>query len=80
MDRLLEQAELHVERVLPRPLRILRAEHAARVVGEADRRDLMPICVGVETEAVGDSQSSAPEGGEVCRFGAETQRISGFAA
>ena len=80
MNRLLQQPEFHVERVLPRLLQILRAEDTADVVGEADGGDLVPIGVGVETEASGDSQSSAPEGGEIGRLGTKTRRISGCAA
>ena len=57
--------------MLPRLLRILRAEDTASVVGEADGDDLMPIGVGVETEAVGNSQSGAPKPGEVRGFGTE---------
>ena len=66
--------------MLPRLLRILRTEYTARVVGEADGGDLMPIRVGVEAKAVGDSQSSAPEGGQVCCFRTETRRVRGFLA
>ena len=61
-------------------MRVLSAEYTASLVVEADRCDLMPIGVGVETEAVGDSQSGAPERSEVCRLGSESRRVDRFLA
>ena len=57
-------------------MRVLSAEDTASLVVEADRCDLMPIGVGVETEAVGDSQAGAPERSEVGRLGAKPSRVS----
>ena len=77
VDRLLEQSELHLQRVLPRLRRMAAGKGSARGCLQAQRSDLVPVRVGGETKAVGDRQARAPEAHKVGRLRTNAARVGG---
>ena len=74
-DRLLEQPELHIERMLPGLRRARAGEGSARRRVEPQGRHLVAIGVGGDAEPVGDRQARTAEDRLVRGLGTEPVRV-----
>jgi hypothetical protein len=79
-DRLLEQPELHLQRAAPGIGWIVAGKRAARRRVQSQGRDLVPVRIGGDAEAVGNRQTRQAKDRLVGGLGPEHARISRLAS